>query len=96
MRASALYLGLVRDLDARERRAGTRVLGVRRHLDITQQQLADTVGMTRDAVSSIERGRRYFRLGEAAAICQALGVDLSALVAEAPLVLETRSEKQFE
>lgn len=52
--------------------------------------------MTRDAVSSIERGRRYFRLGEAAAICQVLNVDLSALMADDPLVVETRSEQQFE
>lgn len=96
MRENEAGQGIVVDVDEHSRRAGSRIIGLRRHREMTQQQLADATGMTRSAVWAIETGRRYLRLGEAADICAALKVDLTALVAQAPLVLETTTEVRFE
>lgn len=61
---------------------------------MTQQQLADAIGIRRAAVSAIECGSRNLRLGEAIALCDALGVDLGAVVSVQPLVL--RADVTFE
>lgn len=84
------------DVDAHSSRAALRILQLRQHRKMTQQQLADATGMNRSAVWAVETGRRYIRLGEAVAICAALSVDLGALVAEEPLVLVTSTEVRFE
>lgn len=83
-------------VNERERRAVARIASVRQYREMTQQQLADQVGMRRAAVSAVECGDRNLRLGEAAAICDALGVDLGAVVSEQPLVLRQEVLKQFE
>lgn len=54
---------------------------------MSQRQLAEACGMTRDAITAIESGRRPIRLDEAIAICDALDVELGALVSTAPLVV---------
>jgi len=61
---------------------------------MTQKQLAEQVGIHQAAMSAIEAGKRYMRLGEAIAACTALGVDLGDVVSDEPLTL--RTEVQFE
>ncbi len=72
---------------ALERRAVARIASVRRAKQMTQQQLAEAVGIRRTGITEIESGRRYLRLGEAIAICAALGVDLGDVVADEPMAL---------
>jgi transcriptional regulator with XRE-family HTH domain len=61
---------------------------------MTQQQLAEAIGIHQAALSGIESGKRYLRLGEAIALCTALGVDLGEVVSDEPFTL--RTEVQFE
>lgn len=81
-------------IHALERRAVARIASVRRVRQMTQQQLAEAIGIHQAAMSGIEAGKRYMRLGEAIAACAALGVDLGEVVSEEPLTL--RTEVQFE
>lgn len=56
---------------------------VRRHRrqlhDMTQQELADQVGVTRQTILSIERGRYNPSVGLALRIAEAFGVPVEAL-----------------
>ncbi len=56
---------------------------VRRHRrqlhDMTQQELADRVGVTRQTILSIERGRYNPSVGLALRIAEAFGVPVEAL-----------------
>lgn len=61
---------------------------------MTQQQLAESIGIHQAALSAIESGKRYLRLGEAIALCAALDVSLGDVVSDDPLTL--RTEVQFE
>lgn len=79
-----------------ERRAVARIASLRRYCDLTQQQLADAIGMTRVALQAVEGGNRHLRIGEAVALCAALGVDLSVVVSEQPLMLRQEAVKQSE
>jgi transcriptional regulator with XRE-family HTH domain len=81
---------------ALERRAVARIASVRRAKQMTQQQLAEITGIRRAALSEIEHGQRYLRLGEALALCAALGVELGAVVADEPLVLRTQIVQQID
>lgn len=54
---------------------------------MTQEQLATACGLNRFVVAAIETGARGIRLGEALDLCAALGVDLAAMVNEAPMAL---------
>ncbi len=56
---------------------------------MTQQQLAEAIGIHQAVMSAIESGKRYLRLGEAIALCTALGVSLGEVVADEPLTLRT-------
>jgi transcriptional regulator with XRE-family HTH domain len=58
---------------------GKRVAEVRRSRKVTQQQLAETVGMSVVAIAYIETGKRWARLGTLHKIAKALKVDVSAL-----------------
>lgn len=84
--AMARYDGRV---DAQERRAVVRIVNLRRYRDMSQQALADAAGMPRFALQAVEVGQRNLRLGEAIALCTALGVELGAVVSGQPLVLRT-------
>lgn len=59
---------------------GARVREVRLSNKWTQRQLAEALGVDASAVSRIEQGTRAVRLAEAAAIADALGANLDALV----------------
>jgi DNA-binding Xre family transcriptional regulator len=65
---------------------------MRKVRQMTQQQLADTAGLTRRAVALIEVSQRGIGLGEAAALCRALDVPLADMIAADPLVLITRTQ----
>lgn len=56
-----------------------RLRELRERAGLTQQQLADRVKVTRDAVARWEAGRREPSLSNALAIVKALGVDCTAL-----------------
>jgi ribosome-binding protein aMBF1 (putative translation factor) len=66
-----------------------RIANVRKHLEISQRQLAATSGLSRDVVRAVEAGERHLQFDEAAALCRVLGIDLAEVVADAPLVLRT-------
>jgi transcriptional regulator with XRE-family HTH domain len=61
---------------------------------MTQQQLAEIIGVHPMTLSAIESGRRYLRLGEAIGLCAALGVSLDEVASDKPFTL--RTEVQFE
>lgn len=50
---------------------------------MSQQQLAEAVGMTQPAISLIESDQRNLKLDVAAKIAKALGVPIESLVREA-------------
>jgi len=58
---------------------GKRVAEVRRSRKVTQQQLAEVVGMSVVAIAYIETGKRWARLGTLHKIAKALKVDVSTL-----------------
>jgi transcriptional regulator with XRE-family HTH domain len=76
--------------DEVERRFAQNIAAVRRALRMSQQELADRVGMNRSALSELERGHRSARLGEAAAIAEVLGVDLPALLDDKPIIVVSK------
>lgn len=76
-------------IDELERRAVARIASVRRFRQMTQQQLSDATGMRRIAITEVESHRRHLRLGEAIALCAALGVPLADVVSDGPLTLQT-------
>lgn len=49
---------------------------------LTQQQLADRAGLTKDGLSRLERGDRSPSWDTVQALCKALGVDCSAFTQE--------------
>lgn len=51
----------------------------RRLLDITQQELADRIGVTRQTILSIEKGRYNPSVGLALQIAAALGLSVESL-----------------
>lgn len=48
----------------------------RRELGVSQQELADVIGVNRRVVGEVERGKGTARLGIALAMAQTLGLDL--------------------
>lgn len=57
-----------------------RVRQIRQAKGWSQEQLAEAAGLSRDAVSRIERNDRAARLDTVAAIAEGLGVEVAALV----------------
>lgn len=74
-------------LSEHEVRFAGRVARIRAVRGMSQQQLADHVGITRSAVSEIETSRRFVRIGEAHLIAEALGVPLADMLSPEPLGL---------
>lgn len=70
-----------------ERRAVARIASARRYRQMTQQQLSAASGLKPWTIAEVEGHRRHLRLGEAIALCDALGVDLGDVVSEGPLTL---------
>lgn len=86
----------MRSINEHERRAVRRIAAVRKHREISQQEMAAAIGMRRAAVSAIECGRKHLRFAEAVAMCRVLDLDLSAVAADEPLVLEKVETERFE
>jgi transcriptional regulator with XRE-family HTH domain len=62
------------------RRVGQRILDARTEGGLTQQQLADQVGLTRSSIANIEAGRQSFDALQLAQFARALRVTLDALI----------------
>jgi len=62
---------------------GQAVRARRRGLGWSQEELAEHAGVHRNYVGGVERGERNLGLLNAFALAQALGVELSALIADA-------------
>lgn len=58
---------------------GKRVAEVRKSRNITQQELAQDIGMSVVAIAYIETGKRWARLGTLSKIAQRLNVNISDL-----------------
>jgi len=58
---------------------GKRVAEVRKSRGITQQQLAELIGMSVVAIAYIETGKRWARLGTLSKIAKQLNVNISDL-----------------
>jgi transcriptional regulator with XRE-family HTH domain len=56
---------------------GKRVAEVRKQRGVTQQQLAEAVGMSTVAIAYIETGKRWARLGTLSKMAKSLRVDVS-------------------
>jgi transcriptional regulator with XRE-family HTH domain len=62
------------------RRVGQRILDARTEGGLTQQQLADQVGLTRSSIANIKAGRQSFDALQLAQFARALRVTLDALI----------------
>ena len=60
---------------------GKRIRALRKAAGLTQEQLGDAVGVTRSAISLIERGGGYPSIETADAIAQTLGIPIEDLFA---------------
>jgi len=58
---------------------GKRVAAVRKSRGVTQQELAERIGMSVVAIAYIETGKRWARLGTLMKIATALRVDIADL-----------------
>lgn len=61
---------------------GKNVRKIRKHLDLSQERLAELSGLHRTYIGSIERGERNITLVNAERIARALDVKLSELLEE--------------
>lgn len=61
-------------------RLGERVLSARRHRGMSQQQLAERVGLTRTSITNLERGHQKIQVHTLYAVAEALGVDPATLL----------------
>ena len=59
---------------------GTNIKQHRRKADMTQEQLADAVGVLRTSITNIEAGRQKLPLHVLYEICFALGVEISTIL----------------
>lgn len=62
------------------RRAGVRVRDARKAAGMTQQQLADRIGIARSSVANLEAGRQDMTISRLAGIALILNLDLAALI----------------
>jgi DNA-binding XRE family transcriptional regulator len=59
-----------------------RLRELRRQADLTQQQLGEKAGLTRDGIAQIETGKNSPSWETVVAICRALGVDCTEFAKE--------------
>ncbi|KAA6211787.1 helix-turn-helix domain-containing protein [Streptomyces filamentosus] len=64
----------------RRRDLGRRIGDLRRSTGLSQDDLADAIGMERRSIQRYERGERDPRYSELLLVAQALGVDVTDLV----------------
>ncbi|KUO75221.1 MAG: hypothetical protein APF77_11335 [Clostridia bacterium BRH_c25] len=62
---------------------GDKISSIRKDLGMTQQELADKIGMSRPSLVKIENSQRAISLDEGKAISKAIGISLETLLAEA-------------
>lgn len=70
---------------------GERLRGYRRQAQLTQKDLAGSVGITPSFVGQLERGEKVPSLETVAGLCDCLGISLDALVLGRR---ETRCDRQ--
>lgn len=58
---------------------GRQLAQVRKHRGITQQQLAERIGMSVVSIAYLETGKRWARIGTLSKIAKNLKVDISEL-----------------
>ncbi|MEU3452278.1 helix-turn-helix transcriptional regulator [Micromonospora sp. NPDC006766] len=75
-------------LSPHEERFAANVAQVRRARGMSQEDLANQIGMGRTAVVAIEAGGRRIRLGEACQIADVLGVSLAELIGDQPITIQ--------
>lgn len=63
-------------------RLGARIAELRRAQDITQVQLAETLGVSQQTINSYEVGRRRVPVSALPTLARTLGVSLEALIGE--------------
>lgn len=63
-----------------ERTAAIVLTGTRRQLNVSQQELADRLGWTRNMVANLESGRRAMRLSDLFLIAEALDTSAELLM----------------
>lgn len=63
-----------------QKKFGERIAQRRKEMNLTQQQLGDAAGLSKQAISDIEHGRRTTMLPKAAEIARALNTTLDYLV----------------
>lgn len=63
---------------------GARLTELRKAANLTQQQLADLAGMTKDGISQLEIGRRSPQWETVLTLAKALGVDCKAFQEQKP------------
>ena len=66
--------------DALLRAVGSRVREARTAAHLSQEQLAQRIGVTRSSVANLEAGRQDMNLSRIAGILAALGIDLNVLI----------------
>lgn len=59
---------------------GSHVLAARRKMNITQQELADALGMQRTSIANIELGNQHMPIHKLYAIAELLGVEPKSLL----------------
>ncbi len=63
-----------------ERVAAIVITTTRRHKGVSQQELADKLGWTRNMLANLESGRRGVRFGDLILVAEALGIEPETLV----------------
>lgn len=61
-------------------RFGKNVASIRRSSGLTQEQVADHTGLTRETIGLIERGKKWVRLSTLLLLARGLGVDARDLL----------------
>lgn len=64
------------------REMGTRIAQLRKEQNLTQQQLADELGLSQQIVASYEIGRRRIAVSTLPKLARTLGVSVEALIGE--------------
>ena len=61
---------------------GDKISSIRKELGMTQQELADRIGLNRPSLVKIENSQRAISLDEGEAISKALGISLETLLSD--------------
>lgn len=78
------------------KRIGRRISAFRRRAGLTQESVAESVGITTVYLSKIENGHVRPTVDMLDAICSALGCGLDAIFADAPVLPDRQSERAAE